>query len=54
LLYNTSNTYAAGDSGKTYQWLGGYVQFALPQGFYARFTGGSSLGGSEAAATSTR
>ncbi|WP_298195918.1 DUF6733 family protein [Novosphingobium sp.] len=44
LLYNTRNTYPGGSTGKTYEWLGGYVQFALPQGFYARFTGGSSIG----------
>lgn len=44
LLYNTRNTYPGGGTGKTYEWLGGYVQFALPQGFFARFTGGSSLG----------
>ncbi|WP_298290001.1 DUF6733 family protein [Novosphingobium sp.] len=44
LLYNTRNTYPGGDTGKSYEWLGGYVQFSLPQGFFARFTGGSSLG----------
>lgn len=44
LLYNTRNTYPGGATGKTYEWLGGYVQFALPQGFFARFTGGSALG----------
>lgn len=44
LLYNTRNTYAGGDTGKTYEWLGGYVQFVLPKGMFARFTGGSSIG----------
>ncbi|MBC2670834.1 DUF6733 family protein [Novosphingobium piscinae] len=44
LLYNTRNTYPGASDGKTYEWLGGYVQFSLPQGFFARFTGGSSIG----------
>ncbi|WP_298286488.1 DUF6733 family protein [Novosphingobium sp.] len=44
LLYNTRNTYPGGESAKTYEWLGGYLQFSLPKGFFARFTGGSSLG----------
>ncbi|MFN4134642.1 MAG: DUF6733 family protein [Novosphingobium sp.] len=44
LLYNTRNTYPGGSSAKTYEWLGGYVQFSLPKGLFARFTGGSSIG----------
>ncbi|WP_109798574.1 MULTISPECIES: DUF6733 family protein [Novosphingobium] len=44
LLYNTRNTYPGGNTAKTYEWLGGYVQFSLPKGLFARFTGGGSIG----------
>lgn len=43
LLSNTRNTYVGGRPSKTYEWLGGYVQFALPKGFFARFTAGADL-----------
>lgn len=43
LLSNTRNTYVGGRASKTYEWLGGYVQFALPKGFFARFTAGADL-----------
>ena len=41
LLSNTRNP----DTGanKTYEWLGAYVQFKLPKGFFARFTAGADL-----------
>ncbi|MEM7569938.1 MAG: DUF6733 family protein [Pseudomonadota bacterium] len=43
ILDNSRNN-APGASGSTvYQWLGGYVQFALPKGFFARFTGGADI-----------
>jgi hypothetical protein len=39
-----SNTRARGGrANKTYEWLGAYVQFALPKGFFARFTAGADL-----------
>jgi hypothetical protein len=43
ILSNTRNTYPGGRASKTYEWLGGYVQFALPKGFFARFTAGADL-----------
>lgn len=43
LLENTRNTYPGGSSSTTYEWLGAYVQFELPQGFFARFTGGAEI-----------
>lgn len=43
LLSNTRNTYPGGRASKTYEWLGAYVQFALPKGFFARFTAGADL-----------
>lgn len=43
LLSNTRNTYPGGDTGVTYQWLGGYAQFTLPKGFFARFTAGADI-----------
>ncbi|MEO0413000.1 MAG: DUF6733 family protein [Pseudomonadota bacterium] len=43
ILDNSRNN-APGASGSTaYQWLGGYVQFALPKGFFARLTGGADI-----------
>lgn len=42
-LSNTRNTYPGGSAARTYQWLGPYVQFTLPQGMFARFTGGSDV-----------
>lgn len=43
ILDNSRNN-APGASGSTvYQWLGGYVQFALPKGFFARFTAGADV-----------
>jgi hypothetical protein len=39
-----SNTRAVGGrANKTYEWLGAYVQFTLPKGFFARFTAGADL-----------
>jgi hypothetical protein len=43
ILSNTRNTYPGGRASKTYEWLGAYVQFALPKGFFARFTAGADL-----------
>ncbi|MEM9288825.1 MAG: DUF6733 family protein [Pseudomonadota bacterium] len=43
LLSNTRNSYPGGSSARVYQWLGAYVQFALPKGFFARFTGGADI-----------
>lgn len=41
LLSNTRSV--GGRANKTYEWLGGYVQFTLPKGFFARFTAGADL-----------
>ncbi len=41
LLSNTRNP--VDGANKTYEWLGGYVQFTLPKGFFARFTAGADL-----------
>lgn len=43
LLTNSRNTYPGGDTARVYQWLGPYVQFSLPQGFFARFTAGADI-----------
>jgi hypothetical protein len=43
LLTNSRNTYPGGDTARVYQWLGPYVQFTLPQGFFARFTAGADI-----------
>lgn len=43
LLSNSRNTYPGGDTARVYQWLGPYVQFSLPQGFFARFTAGADI-----------
>lgn len=43
LLENTRNTYPGGSSSTTYEWLGGYLQFGLPKGFFARFTAGADI-----------
>lgn len=43
ILDNSRNNAAGGSSSTVYQWLGGYVQFALPKGFFARFTGGADI-----------
>lgn len=43
LLANTRNTYPGGSASNTYSWLGGYIQFALDNGFFARFTTGADL-----------
>ena len=40
LLQNSRNTYPGGVTGNSYEWVGAYVQFSLPEGFFARFTGG--------------
>ena len=45
LLSNTRNTYPGGSTARVYQWLGPYVQFALPSGFFARLTGGADIEG---------
>jgi len=42
-LRNSRNSYPGGESGDVYRWFGPYVQFTLPQGFYARFTAGTDL-----------
>lgn len=42
-LSNTRNTYPLGGTGAVYQWIGPYVQFTLPKGFFARFTGGADV-----------
>lgn len=42
-LRNTRNSYAGGTDGDVYRWFGPYIQFTLPKGFYARFTGGTDL-----------
>jgi hypothetical protein len=41
LLSNTRNP--VDGANKTYEWLGGYVQFKLPKGFFARLTAGADL-----------
>lgn len=41
LLSNTRNPVVGAN--KSYEWLGGYVQFTLPKGFFARFTAGADL-----------
>ncbi len=43
LLQNSRNTYPGGATGVTYEWAGAYVQFSLPEGFFARFTGGAEI-----------
>jgi len=43
MLSNTRNTYPEGGTGRVYQWIGPYVQFTLPQGMFARFTGGADV-----------
>lgn len=43
LLSNTRNTYPGGSTARVYQWVGPYVQFTLPQGMFARFTGGADV-----------
>lgn len=48
LLANTRNTYPGGSPSNTYSWLGGYIQFALDNGFFARFTTGADLNDSNA------
>lgn len=48
ILHNSRNTYPGGSTGQTYEWLGGYVQFSLPKGFFARFTGGADLNSANA------
>lgn len=41
LLENTVNE--GGDGATVYQWLGPYVQFTLPKGFFARFSAGADI-----------
>jgi len=43
LLSNTRNTYPGGSPARVYQWIGPYVQFTLPQGYFARFTAGADV-----------
>jgi hypothetical protein len=45
ILSNTRNTYPDGETAIVYQWLGPYIQFSLPKGFFARFTAGPDLEG---------
>lgn len=40
LLSNSRNTFPGGSATRNYLWVGAYTQFSLPQGFFARFTGG--------------
>lgn len=42
-LRNTRNSYPGGESADVYRWIGPYVQFTLPKGFYARFTAGADI-----------
>jgi hypothetical protein len=42
-LDNTRNTYPGGSTASVYQWVGPYVQFSLPKGFFARFTAGADI-----------
>lgn len=42
-LRNTRNSYPGGESDDVYRWIGPYVQFTLPKGFYARFTAGADI-----------
>ncbi len=43
LLQNSRNTNPGGATGVAYEWAGAYAQFALPKGFFARFTGGAEV-----------
>jgi len=43
LLSNTRNTYPGGRTARVYQWVGPYVQFTLPRGFFARLTAGADV-----------
>jgi hypothetical protein len=43
LLSNTRNTYPGGSTATVYQWVGPYVQFTLPKGYFARFTAGADV-----------
>ncbi len=43
VLSNTRNTYPGQGTGVVYQWVGPYVQFTLPQGYFARFTAGTDV-----------
>ncbi len=40
-LENTVNE--GGDGSTVYQWFGPYVQFSMPQGFFARFSAGADI-----------
>jgi hypothetical protein len=42
-LRNSRNSYPGGTSADVYRWAGPYVQFSLPKGFFARFSGGTDL-----------
>ncbi|MDX2192793.1 MAG: DUF6733 family protein [Gemmatimonadales bacterium] len=42
-LRNSRTTAPGGRAANTYQWLGGYVQFALPMNVTARFTTGANI-----------
>lgn len=41
LLSKTRDTYPGGGAAAVYEWVGPYVQFTLPKGMFARFTGGA-------------
>jgi len=43
ILQTARNTYPGGATGLAYQWIGGYTQFSLPKGFFARFTAGTDI-----------
>lgn len=47
-LDNTRNTYPGGTEDTVYRWFGGYVQFSLPKGMFARFTAGTDDEGDNA------
>lgn len=45
VLALTRNSNPGGAPSNVYQWVGPYVQFALDNGFFARFTAGAEMGG---------
>ncbi len=47
LLENT--VVEGGDGGTSYEWIGGYLQFSLPKGMFARLSGGSEIQGDSSA-----
>lgn len=45
ILALTRNSNPGGGASNVYHWVGPYVQFALDNGFFARFTAGAEMGG---------